>query len=92
MTRRRPRPTTYAALQRAADALASARASGADPWRVAELRARHDALLEACLDAGPDVALALVSDGPRARTAEPALPLAWLDQSVDPATRRGGGS
>lgn len=36
-----------AALARARDALAAAVAAKADPWRVAELRQRHDALAAA---------------------------------------------
>lgn len=38
-------------LARARDALAAAKAASADPWRVAELQARHDALAEAALAA-----------------------------------------
>ncbi len=84
MTRRALR-TPHAVLARAAEALAKAVDAKADPWRVQELRLRYDQALEAALDGDPDGA----GYGEPARTAAPALPLAWLDESVPARARRG---
>lgn len=73
-------------LVRARAALARARESGADPWRVAELQAKHDALAEAAADAGPALDLAR-HPVPAPRRPEPPVPLAWCDESGRP--RRG---
>lgn len=84
MTRPRGRRTTHDELARAAAALERARSSGADPWRVEELRLRYEDALQRALDQGPDVALATV---PAPRRREPPLPLEWVDESG--RTRRG---
>lgn len=81
--------TPHAVLARAAEALAKAVDAKADPWRVAELRLKYDAALESALadesvDAGRGLQLDTV-----ARAAVPALPLAWLDESVPARARRG---
>lgn len=80
MTRR----TIFDRLLCARAALDRAVASGADPWRVAELRQRHDYLAEAAADA-PDVLASASAPAPRGRAAE--LPLEWVDESGRP--RRG---
>lgn len=89
MTRRRR--TIQDELARARESLARARASQADPWRVAELQLRYDRLLEAALEedaAGPRPALA-VRDVPAARTRAEPFPLEWVDESGRPRRGRG---
>ena len=83
------RPSVFDSLVRAREALARAVATGADPWRVAELRQREQELTDRAAEAGPDVALA--STGPAARRPEPAFPLEWVDESA-PRGRRNPGA
>lgn len=88
MTRRR---TTQDELARARESLARARASQADPWRVAELQLRYDRLLEAALEedaVGSRLALA-VERVPAARTRAEPFPLEWVDESGRPRRGRG---
>lgn len=42
-------------LERARDALARAKESGADPWRVSELQLRHDRLQDVALSADAEL-------------------------------------
>lgn len=89
MTRRR---TTNEELARARESLARARASSADPWRVAELQLKYDRLLEAALEedaAGPRPGLAAVRDVPAARTRAEPFPLEWVDESGRARRSRG---
>jgi hypothetical protein len=72
-------------LVRAREALARARARGADPWQLAELQAKLDQLTEAAAGA-PAPELALAEYPAPHQPAEP-IPLAWTDESGRP--RRG---
>lgn len=58
-------------LERARDALADARAAGADPWRISELQLRHDRLSALAFDAEFDSDLPPPPRGPA-----PVVPLA----------------
>jgi len=85
------RRTTQDELARARESLARARASSADPWRVAELQLRYDRLLERALEeaeagAGPETRLAVV---PVVRTRAEPFPLDWVDESGRPRRGRG---
>lgn len=60
-----------AELERAREAVATARATGADPWRVAELQLRYDRLNAAAFAAEFDDALPPPGRGPA-----PVVPLA----------------
>lgn len=87
MTRRRR--TTQDELARARESLARARASSADPWRVAELQLKYDRLLEAALEEDavrPRPGLAVV---PAARTRAEPFPLEWVDESGRARRSRG---
>lgn len=87
------RRTTHADLTRAREALARAKDRKDDPWRVAELTARYDALLETALaeEAGgpPEPRL---EQHPAPRGPVPAIPLSWLDESAGPRRRQGESS
>lgn len=73
------RSSLFDRLVRAREALARAKASGADPWRVAELQQRHDELAARAADAAaPELALA---EYPAPRRPEPPIPLTWVDES-----------
>lgn len=82
------RRSVFDRLVSAREAVARAVATGADPWRVAELRQREQELTEAAADAGPDTGLALEHVVPSARVPAEPWPLEWVDEAG--RTRKSG--
>lgn len=73
------RSSLFDRLVRAREALARAKARGADPWQLAELQAKLDQLTEAAAgQAEPELALA---EYPAPHQPAEPLPLAWVDEA-----------